>query len=213
MPVASHVVDSEPVRRRAGGRLAAFGVVVALRSAAASPANAESAWRKERGEVHGSQVASSEWLPISLGAAGGVVVGGLAGTAFDTKPALVGPIVGGVLGAVTGGAAGAWLIRSAREQDTRVAGTITGLGVGAGVVAVLFAKSDPDGRTLETVGKWGALVVVPTLGALVGHRLAIVFGSTKTKEAPPAPPPVAFVRPSVAPIGTSGLAFGLDGAF
>lgn len=212
MPVACHAVDSGPAARTAR-RVAAAGLAVALASAVATPARAESTWRKEKGEVHGSQVASSEWLPIVIGGAAGVVVGGLAGTAFDTEPALVGPIAGGVLGGLTGGAAGAWLIRSAREQDTRLAGTLTGLGVGAGVAAVLFAKTEPNDRALETVGKWSALVVVPALGALAGYRLAIVFGSTQTKEAPPAPPPVAFVRPNVAPVGTGGLAFGIDGAF
>jgi hypothetical protein len=175
-------------------------------------------WRKESGTAHGSQVASSEWLPISIGAAAGLVVGGLAGSFADpSTPATIGPIAGGVIGAFTGGAAGAWLIRGAREQDTRLAGTLTGLGLGAGIGAVLLARTEPEGRALETVGKWSAIVLAPALGALAGHRLAVVWGSTATKEAPVPPPPVAFVRPNVAPVfgpnGSTGFSLGVDGAF
>ena len=41
-------------------------------------------WRKEGGdEAHGSQVASSEWLPILIGGSAGLIVGGVVGAAFD----------------------------------------------------------------------------------------------------------------------------------
>lgn len=173
-------------------------------------------------ELHGSQVASSQWLPIFLGAGAGVIVGALSGTAFDSgQPAVVGPIVGGVVGGFTGGAAGAWLIRGLREQDTAVAGTLTGLGLGAGIGAILCANVETNGRALETVGKWGSLVVLPLMGAFAGHRLAIVWARPAKKDDKAAAPAAAFVRPSVSPVfgpagvsgGTTGLAFGVDGVF
>lgn len=172
-------------------------------------------FKKEKGTEHGSQVASSEWLPIMIGGAAGVMIGGLSGVAFDdSQPAVIGPIVGGVLGGASGGAAGAWIIRSVREKDTRTAGLITGLGIGGGIGAVLFTKMEPDGRALETIGKYGALVIAPVIGAVAGHQLASYFQSKppKAKE----PMPVAFapsVAPVVGPHGASGFTFGLDGAF
>jgi hypothetical protein len=180
-------------------------------------------WRKEEGGIHGSQVASSEWLPIMIGGAAGVMVGGLVGIAFDDRqPALFGPIVGGVLGGVAGGAGGSWLIRSYRDQDTRLAGTVCGLGVGAGLGVILFAKIDADGRPLETIGKFAALGIGPIVGALVGRHLAKhTMGRVpddSPKAAPPPPPePVSSIRPNVAPIigpnGSTGMTFGLDGVF
>jgi hypothetical protein len=197
-------------------RFASSLAIAAVISVLAVPeAKAESAWRRERGEAHGSQVASSDWLPIVLGGAAGVVVGGLTGAAFDRgQPAVVGPVGGAAIGGLTGGAAGAWLIRSVRDKDTRLAGTLTGLGVGTGVGIVLFTRAEPNGRALETVGKWSALVIAPVVGAVVGHRLAVVFGGKKDE---PAPMPIA-VRPSIAPVvapagNAAGWTFGLDGAF
>lgn len=178
--------------------------------------------KKEEGEkeLHGSQVASSQWLPIFLGAAAGVTIGALTGTAFDgNQPAVIGPIAGGAIGGFTGGSGGAWLIRGLREQDTSLAGTLTGLGFGAGIGAVLCANIDPNGRALETVGKWGSLVVLPLMGAFVGHRLAIVWARPAKKEDKAAEGTAAFVRPTVVPLfargvsGTTGVAFGVDGAF
>lgn len=172
-------------------------------------------------ELHGSQVASSQWLPIFLGAGAGVIVGALSGQAFDSaQPAVIGPVVGGVLGGFTGGAAGAWLIRGLREQDTSVAGTLTGLGLGAGIGAILFTNVEPNGRALETVGKWGALVVLPLMGAFAGHRLAVVWARPAKKD-DKAAAPAAFFRPSVTPLfgpagvtnGTTGVTFGVDGVF
>ena len=178
-------------------------------------------WRKEEGGIHGSQVSSSEWLPIMIGGAAGVMVGGLIGIGFDDRqPPLVGPIVGGVLGGVAGGAGGSWLIRAYRDQDTRLAGTICGLGVGAGLGTILFAKIDADGRPLETIGKFAALGIGPLVGAIVGRHLATHqmgrIPDDSPKAAPP-PPPEASIMPTVAPImsahGTTGFAFGVDGVF
>lgn len=172
-------------------------------------------------ELHGSQVASSQWLPIFLGAGAGVIIGALSGQAFDSaQPAVVGPVVGGVIGGFTGGAGGAWLIRGLREQDTSVAGTLTGLGFGAGIGAILFTNVEANGRALETVGKWGALVVLPLMGAFAGHRLAVVWARPAKKD-DKAAAPAAFFRPSVTPLfgpagvtnGTTGVTFGVDGVF
>lgn len=172
-------------------------------------------FKKETGVEHGSQVASSEWLPIFIGGTAGIVGGGLAGVAFDDhQPAIVGPIVGGLIGGVTGGAGGAWLIRSFREKDARTPGLLTGLGVGAGIGVVLFSKMNPDGRALETIGKYGVLAIAPVVGAVAGYQLASFFQTKPPKEKEPAP--VAFV-PSVAPVigpsGAHGMTFAIDGAF
>jgi hypothetical protein len=207
--------------------LAGSALVAVLSTLAATVAGEASAaeenyeWRKETGGIHGSQVSSSEWLPIMIGAAGGVVAGGLTGIAFDdAQPAVIGPIVGGVIGGVTGGAAGSWLIRTYRDQDTRLAGTITGLGVGAGLGVIMFAKMDADGRPLEIIGKFAALGIGPLVGALVGRHLAThtmgrIPDDTKA-DAPPPPPPVSLI-PSVNPVITrgtaTGMTFGLDATF
>jgi hypothetical protein len=173
-------------------------------------------WRKEPGGEHGSQVASSEWLPISIGAAAGVMIGALAGSAADdSKPPVVGPILGGVAGGFAGGAGGAWLIRAQREKDTRLAGTITGLSVGVGVGGLLFAKMDADGRALETIGKWGSLVIAPLVGAVAGRAIASYFYLKPPKEAPAAP---TAIVPSVSPVvtgshGATGMTFGIDAVF
>lgn len=175
-------------------------------------------WRKEAGGTHGSQVASSEWLPVMIGGAAGVMIGGLSGIAFDdAQPAVIGPIVGGVLGGVSGGAAGSWLIRSYREQDTRLAGTVCGLGVGGGLGVILFAKIDAEGRPLETIGKFAALGVGPLVGALVGRHLATyMMGRTPDDTKKAAPASVSIV-PSIAPVMTgrvsTGMTFGLDATF
>ncbi len=200
--------------------IASFVATVAALSTSAPCASAESAWRQEKGELHGSQVASSEWLPIFIGGTAGVIVGGLTGLGFDdAQPPVVGPIVGGVLGGIAGGAGGAWLIRAKREQDTRLAGALSVGALGAGVGAILWANMDANGRALETVGKWGALVILPTIGAVVGHRLAIVWGSKTRTEAPPEHVQVG-IRPSVnpvfSPLGTrapNGMTFGFDATF
>lgn len=198
--------------------LATFALMTATTDASAEETYE---WRKESGGTHGSQVASSEWLPVMIGGAAGVMVGGLTGIAFDDRqPPVVGPIVGGVLGGLSGGAAGSWLIRSFREQDTRLAGTVCGLGVGAGLGVILFAKIDADGRPLETIGKFAALGIGPLVGALVGRHLASHLQgrvpTDTTVTAPPPPPPVSFV-PSIAPIitarGTTGMALSFDGTF
>ncbi len=197
---------------------ALIALISTLATTHASAAEESYEWRKETGGTHGSQVASSEWLPIMIGAAGGVVAGGLTGIAFDdAQPAVIGPIVGGVIGGVSGGAAGSWLIRAYRDQDTRLAGTVTGLGVGAGLGVILFAKVDADGRPLEIIGKFGALVIGPVVGALIGRHLATQqMGRIPDEKAPPPPPPVSLV-PSVNPVITRGIAtgmtFGLDATF
>jgi len=196
--------------------LATAGVLACSLFAGSASAEDESYdFKKESGVEHGSQVASSEWLPIMIGGAAGIMVGGLTGVAFDdNQPAVVGPIVGGVLGGVSGGAAGAWIIRSFREKDTRIPGMLTGLGIGGGVGVIMFSKMEPDGRALETIGKYGALVFAPLIGAVAGHQLAAYLQTKPPKEKEPVP--VAFV-PSVAPVvgphGASGMTFNLAGAF
>lgn len=190
-------------------------ITCSLLAGSASAAEESYEYKKESGVAHGSQVASSEWLPVIIGGASGVMIGGLAGVAFDDhQPAVVGPIVGGLLGGATGGAAGAWIIRSVRNKDARVPGLITGAGVGAGLGVILFSKMDADGRPLETVGKYGALIIAPLIGAVAGQQLAAYLQSKPVKEKEAAP--VAFV-PSIAPVvgphGASGFTFGLDGAF
>ncbi len=174
-------------------------------------------WRKEPGGEHGSQVASSEWLPIAIGGGAGVLVGVLAGAAFDdSQPPIGGPIVGAIAGGFAGGGGGAWLIRAQREKDTRLAGTITGLSLGVAVGAMSFAKIDADGRTLETIGKYGALVVFPVIGAVAGRALAAHFYLRPPKEAAPAAP--TAIMPNVSPVitgahGATGMTFGIDAIF
>lgn len=200
---------------------ALIAVVLTTFATEASAAEETYEWRKEGGGVHGSQVSSSEWLPVMIGGAAGVMVGGLTGIAFDdAQPAVLGPIIGGVLGGVSGGAAGSWLIRSYREQDTRLAGTITGLGVGAGLGVILFSKVDADGRPMETIGKFAALAIGPVVGALVGRHLATYLMGKVPEDNPkaaPPPPPVSIaptVLPVLSPRGTAtGMTFGLDARF
>ena len=162
-------------------------------------------------EEHGSQVASSEWLPIILGAAIGTTVGGLGGIAVDdSQPAVWGPIVGGAMGAVAGGGGGAWIIRSVREQDTRISGAVTGAGLGAGFGGILFAKAEP------LYGKISALALGPLFGGFVGYKIADYYGPKRK------PSDSAFVPHMVHPLATPlvardgsahGVALGLGGTF
>jgi hypothetical protein len=204
-------------------RLAAAVVLTALVGVTApSVASADGSytWKAAPGETHGSQVASSEWLPIFIGGAAGFIVGGLAGTAFDDhQPPVLGALVGGGCGAVAGGGAGAWLIRGFREQDTRVAGAFTGLGVGGGIGAVLFSETISSDQGATKAGGIAALVLLPVMGAFAGRSLATYFGTkAPSTEAPPPPPAPVSIRPNAAPVitgalGTTGMTFGLDGAF
>lgn len=200
------------------GLLALTTVAACTLTVGRSSAAGEYDWRKEPGQEHGSQVASSEWLPIMIGSVAGATVGGLGGFAFDDRqPALWGPILGSVLGGVTGGAGGAWIIRSVREKDTRLAGTITGAGVGTALGVVLFAGMEADGRTLENIGKYGALVIGPLLGAVAGRQLAGYMQEKPPREAPaPVAAPVA-IAPSFAPVigprGAHGMTFALAAQF
>jgi hypothetical protein len=197
----------------------AFTVLVACSLSAGSAAAEETSenfdFKKESGAEHGSQVASSEWLPIVVGGTLGLASGGLIGYSFDdNQPAIAGPIIGGFLGGATGGAAGAWIIRAARDKDARTPAIIGGLAVGGAVGVVLFSKMEPEGRALETIGKYGSLAIAPVLGAITCYQLASYFQEKPVKEQPPAP--VAMV-PSVAPVvgrdGATGLSFSLSGAF
>jgi hypothetical protein len=181
-------------------------------SSVSSLASADGAyqWQASAGEEHGSQVASSEWLPIVLGAAIGTTVGALGGSAVDdSQPAIWGPIIGGTLGAVAGGGGGAWVIRAVREQDTRLAGAVTGAGLGAGFGGVLFAKTDP------LYGKIPALVLGPLFGGFVGWKLADYYGpKRKAGDAAFVPSEVHPVAtPLVSNSGAHGVAVGLAGAF
>ncbi|MBI2389920.1 MAG: hypothetical protein HYV09_10035 [Deltaproteobacteria bacterium] len=198
--------------------LALTTVAACTLTAGRSSAAGEYDWRKEPGQEHGSQVASSEWLPIMIGSVSGAMVGALGGYAFDDRqPALWGPILGGVLGGVAGGAGGAWVIRSFRDKDTRLAGTISGAGVGAALGAVLWANMEPDGRTLESIGKYGALVVGPLLGAVAGRQLAAFMQERPPREAPAAAPAPVAIAPSFAPVigprGATGMTFALAATF
>jgi uncharacterized membrane protein len=156
-------------------------------------------------ELHGSQVASSQWLPITIGGGIGLIAGVVVGQAVDpSQPVLWGPIVGGVVGGLTGGAGGAWLIRGLRGEDTRLAGAMTGLGLGGGLGFSLAAHTD------NLYGKIAACVLFPAAGALVGHRLAFVIGRKEEKR-----PRFAMV-PTAAPVvvegrGASGLVVGVSG--
>lgn len=172
-------------------------------------------FKKESGVEHGSQVASSEWLPIVVGGTLGLAAGGLVGYSLDDhQPAIAGPILGGFLGGITGGASGAWIIRAAREKDARTPATLVGLAVGGSVGVALYSKMEPNGRALETVGKYGALAVGPLVGAVFCYQLASYFQEKPVKEKEIAP--VAVV-PAVSPLvgrdGAHGVSFALSGAF
>ena len=208
---------ARPLRHAATFVLAAVAFV-----AAPSAASAEGSytWKADTGETHGSQVASSEWLPIFIGGAAGFIVGGLGGTAFDDhQPPYLGAIVGGGYGAIAGGGAGAWLIRASREQDTRTAGAFTGLGVGGGIGAVLFAETISHENKGTKAGGVAALVLLPVMGLFAGRSLAIYLGTKSTNpEGPPPPPAPVALRPNATPVithgfGTTGMTFGVDGAF
>lgn len=170
-------------------------------------------WRAQEGETHGSQVASSEWLPIFIGASSGVVIGGLVGTGFDShQPPVLGALLGGGIGGITGGGGGAWFIRSIREQDTRFAGAVTGLGLGLGLGTVLF---DATG---SVPGKIAAIVLLPTMGAFAGRSLAIHFGGERTPEGSSPLQPTVSMTPTIAPLygngtGAHGMTVGLNGVF
>ena len=169
-------------------------------------------------ELHGSQGASSQWLPIILGGLAGMAVGAIAGTQANNQNPTLGPIVGVATGGIAGGGGGAWFIRNLREQDTTVAGTLTGLGIGGGLGALIAVNVDPGGRTLETIGKWSAAAILPLMGALVGHRLAVVWMKPTKKEEPKPEPAAGFVRPTFGPVvaatgKSSGFSLGLEGAF
>lgn len=172
-------------------------------------------FKKEGGIEHGSQVSSSEWLPIIVGGTLGLTGGGLLGYSFDDhQPAVAGPLLGGLFGGMAGAAGGAWIIRSFRDKDARTPAMLTGLALGASAGVIMFSKMEPEGRALETVGKYGVLAFAPVLGAVAGYQLASFFQSKPPKEKEVIP--VAFV-PTVAPVvgphGSTGMTFGLDGAF
>jgi hypothetical protein len=177
-------------------------------SAAPVPDDMVTAPVAEPSQRHGSQVASSEWLPITIGGGAGLIIGVIVGQAVDpSQPVVFGPIAGGVFGALTGGGAGAWLIRGARGEDTRLAGAMTGLGLGASLGASIYAHTD------STVGKIAALVLFPAAGALAGHRLAFVLGgdgSVRERRRG------IVLAPSAVPLfeqgrGATGLFFGVNG--
>ena len=196
----------------------ALAVVLAV-TATSNAALAEGSyvWRAPPGEEHGSQVASSEWLPIVIGGSAGVIVGALAGTAFDNhQPPVIGALAGATFGAFAGGGGGAWVIRTLREQDTKWAGAVTGGAIGAGVGVILFNEALGSEGTATKVGGAAALVLLPVMGILAGRSLAIHFGGDRAnKEAPR-----SFVmQPNVVPVaaasgsGPAGLTFGVSGTF
>jgi hypothetical protein len=173
-------------------------------------------WRKESGdEAHGSQVASSEWLPILIGGSAGLIVGGVVGAAFDDhQPPIAGGIVGGAIGGVAGGAGGAWIIRTIREKDTRIPGMLTGLAIGAGTGLIMFNQmGDPEGKGLAIVGKWSALVLFPAVGAVVGYKLGTVWGGKASQDAPATTGIAPVVAPIVGTEGAHGVSFGATGIF
>ena len=188
----------------------AVGFALSLSIAQNASADGAYQWQAKPGEEHGSQVASSEWLPIVLGAAIGTTAGALGGSAVDdSQPAIWGPIIGGAMGAVAGGGGGSWVIRAVREQDTRVSGAVTGVGLGAGVGGVLLAKTGP------LYGKIAAVVLCPLFGGFVGYKVADYYGP-KRKPADAAFVPTE-IRPIATPLvgasGAHGVAVGLAGAF
>jgi hypothetical protein len=206
-----------PMMARLPERCAASLLAAAV-LAAATPAAAEGAYKNaEPSEVHGSQVASSEWLPIMIGGSAGLIIGGLVGGAFDDRqPPLFGALLGGGIGAVAGGGGGAWVIRGAREQDTRLAASITCGAVGIGIGSLVFANTIVSDKTETKIGGVFALVAIPVMGWLVGNRLAVHLGGVPKPEAKPIA--IAAIRPSAAPVmtngvGATGVTFGIDGAF
>ncbi len=213
--MTSRLLPSASVLLRRGVALC----TIASLGSIATVASADGAYvyKPSQTEVHGSQVASSEWLPIIIGGAAGLVVGGLGGSAFDDRqPPVFGALVGAGVGGFTGGAGGAWLIRGYRDQDTRVAGALTGLGVGVGLGSIIFAKTITSDQTGTKAGGVAGLILLPVIGIFAGRSLAIYLGSKPKKEAAPAP--VAMMHPNVAPIvtpglGTTGMTLGLDGVF
>jgi len=187
-----------------------LGFALSLTIAPSASADGAYAWQAKPGEEHGSQVASSEWLPIVIGAAVGTTAGALGGSAVDeSQPAIWGPIVGGAMGAIAGGGGGSWVIRSVREQDTRVSGAITGVGLGAGFGGILLAKTGP------VWGKIAAVALGPVFGGFVGYKIADYYGPKRK------PSDAAFVPTEVHPVatplfantGAHGVAVGLAGAF
>ncbi|GAC1352439.1 MAG: hypothetical protein NVSMB1_15310 [Polyangiales bacterium] len=169
---------------------------------------------------HGSQAASSDWLPIVMGASAGVAVGALVGNAADPlQPATWGTVLGGAVGALAGGGGGGWLIRSMRDADTRLAGTVTGgaLGLGAGLVMMANTES--------TYGKIPAVILLPLMGAVIGNKLAFTFSRSSGPGARPgdhsftpvslhaiaAPLPAAHSSAPSTAMG--GLTIGIGGVF
>jgi hypothetical protein len=121
------------------------------------------------------------------------------------------------VGGVTFGAAGGWIIRASRDQDTRLAGTITGAGAGLGVGLILYSNTDSTG------GKIAALILPTLMGGFAGHRLALFYTPKPKKpvEATPTPTPetetpTAWIAPSVTPVigrtGATGVMIGVQGA-
>ena len=207
--------------RRPIASCAAAAVAVAFALSCAPVARAEGSytWKPHEGEEHGSQVASSEWLPIFLGASGGVIVGALVGTAFDDhQPPTLGAIAGGVVGGFAGGGAGAWVIRSMRDQDTRAAGAITGGAVGLGIGCLLLNATITDDNAGTKAGGIVAVVALPVMGILAGRALAIDFGGDKS-NVKTAPMNFTSVQPSFAPVAglrdsrPAGMTVGLSGTF
>jgi hypothetical protein len=205
--------------RRVRRLCAASTVVSLLLATSAASADGAYTWKADAGETHGSQVASSEWLPIFIGGAAGVIVGGLVGQGFDDRqPPVFGALTGAALGGLTGGAGGAWLIRDLREQDTRFAASVTGLGVGGSLGVLIFAKTITNDNGTTKAGGIAALVILPVMGAFMGRSLAITWGTKKTKDQAPPPPAPVSITPTASPImtagmGTTGMTFGIDGAF
>jgi hypothetical protein len=198
---------------------AAVAIALAFTSASVAHAEGSYTWKPHEGEEHGSQVASSEWLPIFLGASGGVIVGALVGTAFDDhQPPTLGALVGGGVGGLAGGGAGAWIIRTMRDQDTRVAGAVTGGAVGLGIGCLLFNATITSDSGATKVGGAVGLVALPVMGLFAGRALAIDFGGDKS-NVKTTPMHFASIQPSFVPVAgprdqrPSGMTVGLSGTF
>ena len=125
-----------------------------------------------------------------------------------SQPATWGPILGGAVGGIAGGGAGAWFIRHVREENTRVAGAITGGALGLGIGLSLFA------RTEDVYWRLPGLLILPAMGAVVGDKLAVTFmGKSKRESSSVA---LHTVQPSVVPLvgrGSTGLSVGVSGSF
>ena len=209
-------LPTEGSRRVRRALVAVFAVSAAALTmgSASSRARADGAYTVEAGETeeHGSQSASSEWLPIVLGAAGGVAIGAFVGPAVDDhQPAVLGPIFGAAIGGVAGGGAGSWFIRGVRDLDTRASGTVTFAALGLGLGAVFYSKTD---YWYEGVP---ALVILPILGGFVGRKLAMEWASPK-KSGEAATTARGAIVPTATPIvardrGVTGLSLGVSGAF